>query len=143
MASMKLPREAGLGLSGKRRNPQRGGSGAGGGAAPICIKDYATGGNLLNRVAPIIVDRRYNSIPVRAVIDAQGKISHIHFISSFPEQAKTITDALSQWRFKPYVVNGKAVEVETGVLFGTAPNRAWISGRQDPQLVPARKHAPT
>jgi hypothetical protein len=130
MGSMKLPAEAG-------------GSGAGGGAAPICIEDYATGGNLLNRVDPIFTDRRYNPIPVRVVIDATGRIKHIHFISSFPEQARTITDALSQWRFKPYVVNGKAVEVETGFLFGTVLNRAWISGTQDPQLVPARKHAPT
>ena len=80
---------------------------------------------------------------MRVVIDVKGKVKHIHLISSFPEQAKAITDALQQWRFKPYVVNGKAVKVETGILFGTPPNRALISGRQDPQLVPARRHAPT
>jgi hypothetical protein len=94
-------------------------------------------------VDPIFTNRRYNPIPVRVVIDVNGEVKHIHFISSFPEQAKTITDALQQWRFKPYVVNGKAVEVETGISFGTPPNKALISGRQDPQLVPARKHAPT
>jgi hypothetical protein len=131
MGAMQLPIEAGLS------------SGKGGDGAPLCLKDYATGGNVLNRVDPIISDRRYNTIPVRVVIDVTGKVKHIHFISSFPEQARTITDALRQWRFKPYVVNGRAVEVETGILFGTAPNKALISGRQEPQLVPARKHAPT
>jgi hypothetical protein len=131
MSEMKLPAEAGLS------------SGAGGDDAPLCIKDYASGGNVLQRVEPIFTDRRYNSIPVRVVIGVNGRVKHIHFISSFQEQAKTIGDTLQQWRFKPYVVNGKAVEVETGILFGIAPNKALISGRQDPQLVPARKHAPT
>jgi hypothetical protein len=131
MSAMKLPPEAGLS------------SGAGGDDAPICAKDYASGGNVLNRVEPIFANPRYNPIPVRVVIGVNGKVKHIHLISSFPEQAKTITDALQQWRFKPYVVNGKAVKVETGILFGTPPNKALISGRQDPQLVPARKHAPT
>ena len=131
MGAIQLPIEAGLS------------SGKGGDGAPLCLKDYATGGNVLNRVDPFITDRRFNAIPVRVVIDVSGKVKHIHFISSFPEQARTITDALRQWRFKPYVVNGKAVEVETGILFGTAPNKALTSGRQEPQLVPARKHAPT
>jgi hypothetical protein len=131
MSTLKLPPEAGLA------------SGAGGGEAPLCVKDYASGGNVLNRVDPIFTDRRYNPIPVRVVIGVNGSVKHIHFISSFPEQAKTIADALQQWRFKPYVVNGNAVEVETGILFGTPLNKALISGRQDPQLVPARKHAPT
>jgi hypothetical protein len=112
-------------------------------AAPICIDSYATGANVLNRVDPILTDRRFNSIPVRVVIDTSGKVKFIHFISSFPDQARTITDALQQWRFKPYVLNGKAVEVETGMLFGVRPNRPLISGKQDPQLPPARKHDTT
>jgi hypothetical protein len=131
MGDMTLPIEAGVS------------SGKGGGEAPLCVKDYASGGNVLNRVDPILTDRRFNSIPVRVVIDTSGKVKNIHFISSFPEQARTIGDALQQWRFKPYMLNGKAVEVETGILFGAPPNRALISGRQEPQLVPARKHDPT
>jgi hypothetical protein len=131
MADMTLPIEAGVS------------TGKGGGDAPVCVKDYAIGGNVLNRVDPILTDRRFNSIPVRVVIDTSGKVKNVHFISSFPEQARTIGDALQQWRLKPYVLNGKAVEVETGILFGAPANRALISGRQEPQLVPARKHDPT
>lgn len=128
MSGMVLPVEAGLS------------SGKGGGPVPLCIKDYASGGNVLNRVDPILTDRRFNSIPVRVVIDTSGKVKHSHFISSFPEQARVIGDALRQWRFKPYVSNGKPVEVETGILFGIPPNKAVISGRHEPQLPPARKH---
>jgi len=111
-----------------------------GDSGPLCVKDYK---KILNRVDPILTDRRFNSIPVRVVIDTSGKVKFIHFISSFPEQAQTITAALQQWRFEPYVSDGKAVEVETGFVFGVQPNKPLISGKQEPQLPPARKHDAT
>jgi hypothetical protein len=55
------------------------------------------------------------------VIDAAGKVGHIHFLSAFPAEAQSITDALGQWRFRPYVRGGRPVEVETGIMFGHAP----------------------
>jgi hypothetical protein len=94
--------------------------GKGGGGAPVCIKDYASPENTIARENPISTDRRFNPVPVRIVIDRDGKVKHIHFLSAFPEQAKTIGDALAQWRFKPYLVDGQAVEVETGIMFGRA-----------------------
>ena len=96
--------------------------GNGGDGAPVCIKDYARPENLIERVNPVFTERRFNSIPVRIIIDKDGKVKHIHFLSAFPEQAKSITDALRQWRFKPYLRGGKTIEVETGILFGRVPN---------------------
>jgi hypothetical protein len=95
--------------------------GKGGGEAPVCIKDYAEGDNVIERSDPYFAERRFNPVPVRIVIDKDGKVKHIHFLSAFPDQAKAVQDALSQWRFKPYVRDGKALEVETGILFGHAP----------------------
>lgn len=92
----------------------------GGGDFPVCIKDYASNENLLTRVDPIFTQHRFNPVPVRIIIDTEGKIKHIHYLSAFPDQAKAIGDALAQWRFKPYVQNGRRVEVETGILFGSA-----------------------
>jgi hypothetical protein len=40
------------------------------------------------------------------------------FTSRDPHQFESL---LAQWRFKPYLANGKATEVETGVMFGLAP----------------------
>ena len=97
--------------------------GTGGGAFPVCIKDYANDENLITRVDPVLTEHRFNPVPVRIIIDKEGKVKHIHFLSAFPEQAKAITDVLSQWRFRPYLQNGRAVEVETGILFGHAPRR--------------------
>lgn len=106
MQKITLPAEAGLS------------SGKGGGSVPICINDYATPDHVLHRVNPVLRDRKFNRIPVRIIIDRYGKVKHVHVISAFPEQAKAITEALLQWEFRPYRVNGEPVEVETGIAFG-------------------------
>jgi hypothetical protein len=111
MNTMNLPGEAGAI------------SGTGGGDVPVCIKDYARKENVIEREDPVFAERRFNPVPVRIIIDKEGKVKHIHFLSAFPEQAKAITDALTQWRFRPYLRDGKTVEVETGILFGHAPRR--------------------
>jgi riboflavin biosynthesis pyrimidine reductase len=99
----------------------------GGGSHPVCIKDYATDANVISRVDPIFSDHKFNPVPVRIIIDKEGKVKHIHFLSAFPDQAKVITDALGQWRFKPYRRDGKPVEVETGLMFGRAIHRPQSS----------------
>ena len=106
---MKLPEEAG---------PM---AGTGGGAVPVCIKDYASEDHVIERVDPVFSERRFNPVPVRIIIDKKGKVKHIHFLSAFPEQAKAISDALGQWKFRPYLRDGQPVEVETGIMFGRAP----------------------
>ena len=107
--NMKLPAEA---------SPT---GGAGGGNVPVCIKSYANGDNVIERVEPVFLLKRGNSIPVRIIIDKGGKIKHVHILSAFPEQEKAVYEALKQWKFRPYEVNGKPVEVETGIIFGARP----------------------
>jgi hypothetical protein len=101
-------------------------SGRGGGDVPVCIKDYAGGENVMERVDPVFAERRFNPVPVRIIIDKEGKVKHIHFLSAFPDQAKVIANALFQWRFRPYLRDGKPVEVETGIMFGRAPRLATL-----------------
>lgn len=90
----------------------------GDGAFPACIDNYARNENVVARVNPVFTEHRYNPVPVRIIIGKQGRVEHIHFISAFPDQAKAISDALSRWKFKPYLRDGKPAEVETGILFG-------------------------
>jgi hypothetical protein len=87
-----------------------------GGEGPACVNDYARD-HLVQKTTPEF-HQRYNTIPVRVIIDAEGKVKHAHLLSAFPEQAEPILRALRDWRFAPYVVAGKAVEVETGLVFG-------------------------
>lgn len=118
VSKMKLPAEA---------DPA---SGAGGGDVPVCIKDYATGKNIVNRVDPVLTDRKFNPIPVRIIISKTGKVKHIHFLSAWPEQTNIIKNALLQWEFKPYLVNGEPVEVETGIMFGVAATPSKTAGKK-------------
>lgn len=115
MDKMNLPAEAGP-ISGR-----------GGGEVPVCIKDYARDENVIERVDPVFTERKFNPVPVRIIIAKDGKVKHIHFLSAFPDQAKAVSDALFQWRFRPYLRDGKPVEVETGIMFGHAPRRATAS----------------
>ena len=96
-------------------------SGTGGGPFPICVKDYASDENILTRVEPVFTQHRFNPVPVRIIIDKAGAVKHIHFLSAFPDQVNAITDALHQWKFRPYMRDGKPAEVETGILFGISP----------------------
>jgi hypothetical protein len=94
--------------------------GMGGGDVPVCIKDYARDDNVIARVDPVFTEHRFNAVPVRIIIDKEGKVKHIHFLSAFPDQTKAISDAFKQWKFKPYLRNRQPVEVETGIMFGRA-----------------------
>jgi hypothetical protein len=87
-----------------------------GGEAPACLPDYARAHLLASPTPPFT--QRYNTIPVRVILDAEGKVRHIHLLSAFPEQSEAILQALREWRFEPYAPDGKAVELETGLLFG-------------------------
>jgi Gram-negative bacterial TonB protein C-terminal len=109
MSRMKLPAEA---------SPS---GGEEGGAFPLCIKDYATEERLIARVDPFLTEHRFTPVPVRIIIDKDGKVKHIHFLSAFPDQSAAITTALQQWKFKPYLKDGQPVEVETGIMFGRVP----------------------
>lgn len=110
MGRMKLPAEAGLT------------SGTGGGDAPECVPDYARDENILEREDPVFTERRFNPVPVRITIDREGKVKHVHLLSAFPDQSRSIIDALQKWRFKPYLRNGTPVEIETGIYFGHQPH---------------------
>jgi hypothetical protein len=96
----------------------------------VCLKDYASGDNVIARVAPVFTEHRFNSVPVRIIIDKEGKVKHIHFLSAFPDQAKAITEALGQWRFKRYLRDGKPAEVETGIMFGRTPYTRTAAGQE-------------
>ena len=88
-----------------------------GSPVPYCIENYAVPENLLRRVEPTPVGPKFMPIPVRIIVDTEGSVKHVHVIRATPEQRKSIEDALRQWKFKPYGLNGRAVEIETGLMF--------------------------
>ena len=90
--------------------------------APLCVAGYAVSANIIKRVMPTFMGR-FNAIPVRIIIDKEGRVKHVHVISAFAEQSAALTEALMKWRFKPYLKNGRPVAIETGIMFGQAAQR--------------------
>jgi hypothetical protein len=84
---------------------------------PICLKDYATPEHLLSRIDPAPAGPKFTSVPVRIIIGVDGRVRHIHVIRASAEQRGSITAALTGWQFRPFTMEGRPVEVETGVTF--------------------------
>jgi hypothetical protein len=86
-------------------------------SAPVCVKDYATDETVLSKVQPLPTGPRFTPIPVRITIGAKGSVKAVHVIHATAEQRQSIENAVRQWRFRPLVMNGREVDVETGLLF--------------------------
>jgi Gram-negative bacterial TonB protein C-terminal len=86
---------------------------------PECVRDYAAE-NTVHRVEP---ERgaRAESIPVRVIVAADGSVKHVHVIRASAAQRRNVEEAVRQWKFKPYVKQGRPVEVETGMMFNLKP----------------------
>jgi TonB family protein len=48
-------------------------------------------------------------------IDKEGNVNHVELISGHPLLAPAAIEAVEQWKYKPYLLNGNPVEVETQV----------------------------
>jgi periplasmic protein TonB len=49
----------------------------------------------------------------RIIIGTDGRVEEIHLRRGKPLLIKAAAKALSKWRYKPFMLNGNAVEVET------------------------------
>ena len=50
-----------------------------------------------------------------AVIGKDGSVRDLHVKSGSPLLAQAALDAVKQWRYKPYFLNGEPVEVDTQI----------------------------
>jgi hypothetical protein len=100
---------------------------AAGRAPPVCIRNYATGDQLIRKVAPTDIAPSPVRIPARIIIGSDGAVRHVHVIRATDAQRKGIEHALRQWTFKPHTINGRAVEVETGLALQSSGGKVTSS----------------
>ena len=55
------------------------------------------------------------AVELLATISKEGNISHIKVLSGDAQLAKAASDAVKQWKYKPYLLNGEPVEIQTQV----------------------------
>jgi protein TonB len=77
-------------------------------------------GNLIRRVQPAypplaITARIQGPVVLEAVISKAGAIENLRVLSGPPMLVKAAIDAVSQWRYRPYILNSEPVEVETQI----------------------------
>jgi periplasmic protein TonB len=59
--------------------------------------------------------RVQGNVVLQAEISKEGAIQNLRVISGPPLLVQSALDAVKQWRYRPYVLNGEPVEVETTV----------------------------
>jgi periplasmic protein TonB len=59
--------------------------------------------------------RIQGTVVLHAVISKDGSIENLTLVSGHPMLAPAAIDAVKQWRYKPYLLNGEPVEVDTEV----------------------------
>jgi len=87
-------------------------------------------GNLIRRVEPAYpplarTARIEGSVLLAAVISKAGTIENLRVVSGHPLLVHAAIDAVSQWQYRPYILNGEPVEVETEITV-----RFFLSGER-------------
>jgi TonB family protein len=54
-------------------------------------------------------------VVMQAIVNKDGSVGHLHVISGDPALRRAATDAVSTWRYRPYLVNGEPVDVSTTI----------------------------
>ena len=77
-------------------------------------------GSLIRRVEPTYPPlarqaRIQGSVVLAAVISKAGTIENLKLLSGHPMLVRAAIDAVSQWRYQPYILNGDVIEVDTQI----------------------------
>jgi periplasmic protein TonB len=77
-------------------------------------------GNLIRRIEPVYPPlarsaRIQGSVVLVAVISKAGTIDNLHALSGHPMLVPAALAAVSQWRYRPYILNSEPIEVETQI----------------------------
>jgi periplasmic protein TonB len=86
----------------------------------IRISQGVTRGLLIHREEPTYpalarAARVQGDVVLSAVIDTNGQIQNLQLVSGHPMLVPAALAAVKQWRYKPYLLNGQPVEVETTI----------------------------
>ena len=86
----------------------------------VRISQGVTKGMCIHRVEPTYPPlarsaRVQGDVVLSAVIDTNGQIQNLVLVSGHPMLVPAAITAVKQWRYKPFLLNGQPVEVETTI----------------------------
>ena len=86
----------------------------------VRISQGVTKGMVVHQVQPVYppiarAARIQGDVILKAVISKDGEIQDLQLVSGHPMLVPAAIDAVRQWRYRPYLLNGQPVEVETTI----------------------------
>jgi protein TonB len=86
----------------------------------VRISGGVTKGLLIHREEPVYptlarAARVQGEVVLSAVISPTGQIENLQLVSGHPMLVPAAMAAVKTWRYKPYLLNGQPVEVETSI----------------------------
>ncbi len=87
----------------------------------VRVSSGVSTGLLIRKVSPTYPQlakqaRIQGQVVLQAEISKDGTITNLQLISGHPMLAPAAIEAVKQWRYKPYLLNGEPVAVETQVI---------------------------
>ena len=84
--------------------------------------------NLVHDVAPIYPpeagrERIEGSVVLLAVIGKDGTVQDVRVESGLPVLAQAAINAVKQWRYKPYLIDGEPVEIDSRITINFTLSR--------------------
>jgi protein TonB len=84
------------------------------------VRSHMEDGELIDKVVPVYpsiarITGAQGEVKLHAIISREGRIESLTVVSGSPLLAPAAIDAVRQWRYRPYVLNGQPVEVDTWI----------------------------
>ena len=75
---------------------------------------------IVKKVAPLYPEKAREehvegTVLLHVMIDKEGNVQHVDLISGHPLLAPAAIEAVRQWRYQPYLLNNRPVDVDTQV----------------------------
>jgi protein TonB len=90
------------------------------GPETLKVSQGVSQGLLIKKVAPIYPPRAMKahtqgSVQLLATISKDGDITNVKLLSGEPLLAHAAADAVKQWKYKPYLLNGQPMDIQTQI----------------------------
>jgi TonB family protein len=86
----------------------------------LSVSQGVSQGLLIKKVAPVYPANALHmhiegAVNLLATISAEGNITDVKVLNGDPQLTRAASDAVKQWKYKPYLLNGEPVEIQTQV----------------------------
>jgi protein TonB len=87
---------------------------------PVKISEGVLEAQLISRIEPqypflALQTKTQGTVRLHAIINREGRITSLDVLNGHPFLVKAALEAVRQWRYRPTLLNGEPVDVETSI----------------------------